>query len=214
VQKDEIKRLLGTNDQLLKNIDSLQSTFYKTGKQSNDTVAITERPLMTRQVPLGRHPTIIVDALHTDQSLLHHAVKLAGKLQKIARGFIGRKKTQAIRRTIIARKAGVLLAMKKTVQGQDGWYEDPQGKIFYFVPHRGQWTVAAGPIRKAEFETVWMNRRVVREGVEVLKQVKFNLRFVHEHIKGETYISSESGKMFIAVPVDLIIKQSHIIEVE
>ncbi len=214
-QKDEIKKLLSTNDQLMKNIDSLQSTFYKTGKQSNDKiVSITERPLMTRQTPITRHRTIIIDAIHSDQSLVHNAVVLTEKLQKIARGFIGRKKTQAIRRTLIARKAGVLLAMKKTVQGQDGWYEDPNGKIFYFVPHRGQWTVAAGPIKKSEFDVVWMNRRVAREGIEVLKQVNFNLRFMHEHIKGETYISSETGKMFIAVPVDLIIRQSHIVDEE
>ena len=211
--KTEIKNLVSTNAQLLKNIDSLQSTFYKTGKQANDKiVSMPARPLMTRQSPLARHHTIIIDAIHSDQSLLQNAVILAMKLQKIARGFVGRRKTQALRQTLIAKEAGVLLAMKRTVQGQDGWYEDPNGKIFYFVPHRGQWTVAAGPIKKSEFNVVWTNRRVVRDGIEVLKQVKFNLRFMHENITGDTYMSSETGKMFIAVPVDLIIKQSHIVE--
>jgi hypothetical protein len=76
------------------------------------------------------------------------------KLQAMVRGFLARATTKKIKIHHAAKASGVLIAMKKTIQGETGWYVGPDGSVYYFVLDEGEWILTCGPIAREMFDEV------------------------------------------------------------
>jgi hypothetical protein len=130
------------------------------------------------------------------------------KFQAAIRGYIGRARVTRTRNVMSAKQSGVLIAMKHTVQGESGWYLAPNGFVFYFILDNGEWINAAGPIDLDSFEAMVIDsrrkNRISKPGV--LVKCPFNLSIEHEDIKGDVYMANQSEKLFVAVPLDHIVK--------
>eukprot|EP00981_Chlorochromonas_danica_P010651 scaffold3296_cov159-Ochromonas_danica.AAC.18 len=146
------------------------------------------------------------------------------RLTSIIRGFLARKRVKRLKLTRLADDTGVLVAMENTLQGETGWYLGPNGSIYYFVlkdvsrslcwehdkPCHGQWIYAAGPLSEQDFKATYLQGaksfgRSVPSG-KILTRCAFRLGTVVAP-NSEVYIANGSAKLFLAVPVDVIIPE-------
>jgi len=91
--------------------------------------------------------------------------RAATTLQRMVRGFTGRRRHARIKNEKIAADAGVLLAFENTVQGESGWYK-AKNKMFYFHSHDNtDWRLLLGPLEASQFDALANNaKRAVRSG--------------------------------------------------
>ena len=66
------------------------------------------------------------------------------KIQTRMRGWCGRRDAWH-ERTRQAKLAGVMIAVRGTVQGKTGWYCDYDNHCFYFLVEEGVWTHVEEP---------------------------------------------------------------------
>ena len=73
------------------------------------------------------------------------------KMQALARGFVGRSRVRNLKSHVNRQSDGMLRAMRGTSQGCDGWYQAPNGMVYYFVLREDDWTMVGGPLTITEF---------------------------------------------------------------
>jgi hypothetical protein len=166
-----------------------------------------------------------------------HALGSVIKVQAITRGFLTRHKVTSEIVQSCANEAGVLVALRNTVQGESGWYTSPEG-IYYFVLDGDNWIMAAGPINTFDYERTRNTIKAVARQTSMshltrmssrlstgaggstsihphseqhyLVHCPFNLSIEHETIKGEIFMSNQTERLFIAVSVDDLITSSQL----
>jgi hypothetical protein len=149
------------------------------------------------------------------------------KITSVARGFLARQRVQQLKLYRLAEETGVLVAMGNTVQGESGWYAGPNGQIFYFVLHNGQWIYAAGPIdgdtfRRLLQDTTSLHRKLTTAAASpkstsvgetnaqagpilpLLKKCSFPLSGIHGDLaeSGEVYIHLQTLRLHLSLNVE------------
>ena len=89
------------------------------------------------------------------------------KIQKVIRGNRSRTSTFEKRKQLAA-ESGVLIACKKTIQGQEGWYAFEEDQRYYFsVDVSDNWELIYGPMSSADYEE-YSTRAIVSGGLIAL----------------------------------------------
>lgn len=75
------------------------------------------------------------------------------KIQAAVRGIKCRQELIQRHHEINAQKSGVLYAIGRTVQGTEGWYQNSEDSVMYFIiDESGNWKSIAGPIHKKLYD--------------------------------------------------------------
>ena len=75
------------------------------------------------------------------------------KVQAAMRGIKCRQELIQAHRAKFAEKDGVMHAVARTVQGEEGWYQNSKDSVLYFViDETGKWKCIAGPLDKKLFD--------------------------------------------------------------
>ena len=75
------------------------------------------------------------------------------RVQAAVRGIKCRQELVQQHREINAKKSGVLYAIGKTVQGTEGWYQNSEDSVLYFIiEENGNWKNIAGPIHRKLYD--------------------------------------------------------------
>jgi len=154
------------------------------------------------------------------------------KIQAVVRGFLDRVRVaHHFHRTRVhhaALAAGVLFAMKNTVQGETGWYCAPDGSVYYFVLEEGEYLMACGPLSMDEYEALMTlsedKKKKSKAGAmftmsqpsaamsssssssssipSKLMRCDLNLIEGLDIDDGKIYIASENQKLYVTIPLD------------
>mmetsp|Transcript_816 Transcript_816/g.1370 ORF Transcript_816/g.1370 Transcript_816/m.1370 type:complete len:992 (-) Transcript_816:209-3184(-) len=145
-------------------------------------------------------------------TLSPRSLSRVNKLQAAARGFIARASTTRMKIHHAAKTSGVLVAMRKTIQGESGWYCAPNGSLYYFVLDEGEWLLTCGPISKEKFEETVNSSKVSTRKDPVsgafLKRCDFELVAQAVDFEGEVYISPATWKLYFVISVDTLMIDS------
>ena len=75
------------------------------------------------------------------------------KVQAAVRGIMCRQELIQVHRAKFAEKDGVMHAVGRTVQGEEGWYQNSKDSVLYFIiDDSGKWKCLAGPLDKKLYD--------------------------------------------------------------
>ncbi len=131
------------------------------------------------------------------------------KLQSQVRGFLGKKSMDRHRTKIAARETGVLVALKNTKQGESGWYESPDGKVYYFICKKERWEIACGPLSIDQFDSLKLKQKecshsVMRKEGFMSTSIDYKgslPKSLHES-KPFLIASNKNQRLFMAISLD------------
>ncbi len=97
----------------------------------------------------GKHPA----ALARGTSLSSIQESSASKIQRLARGFLGRVYVHHLTTERMAEREGIMVAYRGsgTRQGEAGWYV-ANNQLYYFAMDKGEYVLVCGPVTETEYD--------------------------------------------------------------
>jgi hypothetical protein len=134
------------------------------------------------------------------------------KVQAAVRGIMCRQELIQVHLAKFAEKDGVMHAVGRTVQGEEGWYQNSKDSVLYFIiDDSGKWKCLAGPLDKKLYDI--LVRPPVVKGIKNTNEVKlykFNASCLSSEFQGlDVYVQHDTQKLCALVGLDSLTNSTY-----